>query len=490
MSDNVRPDGYNTRVPSKILTPDRVETRIGTLDFEDGFPTQKTAQLLFDHLDFVRGVEAFLSGVPAASLEAVRVGLDEVGITNCHQVGIFDLLLDSNPLLLTGNTDTVYVLGILDLERDGPTVVEIPPGCGPTTVDDAWFRFVTDMGKPGPDRGQGGKYLIVPAGYEGPTPDGYFVSESPSRVNLLAVRGLLVDDKPDAPTKNFRDGLRVHPLSQVDAPPEMEFISLGGKAFNTVHANDVTFFDELNDVIQREPLGLIDDEIRGLLASIGMIKGRPFAPDDRMRALLTESVAVANGTARAISFKTRDPEAQKYPDRQWKTAFIGDDYRWLGGDGIGGRNLDARTLFFYIATVNTPAMALEIPGVGSQYAYAEHDSTGEYLDGGNNYSLTVPPNVPAKDFWSIVLYDPQTRSELQTGQPYPSKNNTTSTLAENPDGSITLTFGPTAPASNPGNWIEPVPGKKWFTILRLYGPLEPWFDKTWVPGDIEPLDAG
>ena len=221
-----------------------------------------------------------------------------------------------------------------------------------------------------------------------------------------------------------------------------------------------------------------------------MIKGRPFAPDDRMRALLTESVAVANGTARVISFKTRDPEAARYPDRRWKTAFIGDDYRWLRDDGVGGRNLDARTLFFYIATVNTPAMALKIPGVASQYAYTEHDSTGEYLDGARNYALTVPPNVPAKDFWSIVVYDPQTRSELQTGQPFPSKNNTTSALAENPDGSITLTFGPKAPASNPGNWIETVPGKKWFTILRLYGPLESWFDKTWVPGDIEPLDAG
>ena len=114
-----------------------------------------------------------------------------------------------------------------------------------------------------------------------------------------------------------------------------------------------------NDVIQREPLGLIDDETRGLLASIGIVKGSPFAPDDRMRALLTEAVAVANGTARAISFKTRDPEAYKYPNSRWKTAFIGDDYRWLDGDGVGGRNLDARTLFFYLATVNTPGHGAE-----------------------------------------------------------------------------------------------------------------------------------
>ena len=206
-----------------------MDTRIGTLEFTDGFPTQSTADLLYDHLDFLRGVEVFLSCVPAASLEAMRIGMEEVGVTACHQVGILDRLLDSTPLFLTGNTDTVYVSGILDLERDGPTVVEIPPGCGPTTVNDAWFRFITDMGRPGPDRGQGGKYLIVPAGYDGRVPDGYFVSESPSRMNWLIMRGLLVDGKPEAPTRNFREGLRVYPLSQADAPPAMEFISLVGE---------------------------------------------------------------------------------------------------------------------------------------------------------------------------------------------------------------------------------------------------------------------
>ena len=489
MSDSVKPDGYNTPVPTKILTPDRVVTRIGTLEFDDGLPTAATTQVLFDHLDFVRSIEAFLHCVPAASVEAMRMGMEGAGVTSAHQVGIADQLLDSNPLFLTGNTDTVYVSGILDLERDGPTVVEIPPGCGPTTVNDAWFRFVTDMGRPGPDRGEGGKYLIVPAGYDGPVPDGHFVSESPSRINWLIMRGLLVDGKPDAPTKNFQEGLRVYPLSKAEAPPTMEFISLSEKEFNTIHANDASFFDELNAVVQREPLGVIDDETRGLLASIGIIKGRPFAPDDRMRALLTDAVAVANGTARAIAFQTRDPEAYKYPNSQWKTAFIGDDYRWLIDDGVGGRNLDARTLFFYLATVNTPAMALKIPGVGSQYAFTEHDSTGEYLDGAKNYALTLPPDVPAKDFWSIVVYDTQTRSELQTGQPFPSKNNTRDPLVANTDGSITLAFGPTPPDENPGNWTQTVPGKKWFTLLRLYGPLEPWFDSTWVPGEIEPHDG-
>ena len=484
MDDTVRPDGYNTDIPVQLLTPERVETRLGTLEFSDGFPTAATAELLYDHLDFLRGVEAYLNTVPAASLEAMRAGFEALGLSGCHQIGMADELLDSNPLFLTGNTDTVYASAFIDLERDGPTVVEVPPGCGPGTVNDAWFRFVIDMGKPGPDRGAGGTYLLVPQGYDGPRPAGWFVAGSASRINWLILRGLLEHGDPAPPAQLFRDGLKVYPLAQADDPPATEFLSMSHGIYNTIHASDATFYEEIDAVIQREPLDVIDPETRGLLAAIGIVKGKPFAPDERMRAILEEAAAVANGTARAISFKTRDPEAYFYPDRAWKTAFIGGDYRWLPDDGIAGRHLDARTMFFYIATVNTPAMALRIPGVGSQYAVTEHDRDGAYLDGSATYELTLPPDVPAKDFWSVVVYDPQTRSELQTTQPFPSKNSVRDELVTNPDGSTTLTFGPTPPSEAAANWTQTVPGKNWFVILRLYGPLEPWFDQTWKPGDL------
>ena len=183
--------------------------------------------------------------------------------------------------------------------------------------------------------------------------------------------------------------------------------------------------------------------------------------------------------------RPRDPDAFYYPKSQWKTAFVGGDYRWLIDNGKGGRNLDARTMFFYMATVNTPAMAAKMIGKGSQYAYTEKDKNGDYLDGSKTYKLNVPAGVPAKDFWSIVIYDPQTRSELQTGQPFPSKNNKRDSLAENPDGSVDLHFGPKPPRGKKANWIQTVPEKGWFAILRLYGPLEPWFDKTWQPGEFQ-----
>ena len=184
---------------------------------EEQYPAD-TAEQLFDHLDFLRGVEAFLNCIPAASIEAMRLGFLSQGIDACNKLLIMDELLDSGPFFLTGNTDTVYCGGFLDLEKDGPTVVEIPPGCGPGTVNDAWFRFVIDMGGPGPDRGQGGKYRITPPGYDGEMPDGYFVAESTSYSNWIILRGFLVDGKPDAATKMFTAGVKIYPLSQIDDP--------------------------------------------------------------------------------------------------------------------------------------------------------------------------------------------------------------------------------------------------------------------------------
>ena len=465
-----------------------VDTRIGTLEFFDGRPTEETTAKVIDNLHFLRGVEVFLSGIPATSLEGMRAGMEELGTAACHQVVIMDRLMDSNPLFLTGNTDTVYASVVLDLERDGPTVVEVPAGSGPGTVNDVWFRFVVDMGMPGPDRGEGGRYLILLPDHEDEPPDGYFVARSRSYVNWLILRGFLVDGSPDAASHMYRTGLRVYPVSRAADPPTMEFISGSEQVFNTIHANTFEFYEELDRVIQREPIELIDPELRGLIASIGIQKGLPFEPDARLRKLLIDAVAVGNATARALFFQGRLPGAYAYEGSYWKAGFVGGDYEWLKDGGAGGRNLDARTYFFYMATVNTPAMALKMIGKGSQYAFGDKDENGQYLDGSKTYKLNIPADVPAKDFWSVVAYDPQTRSELQTGQPFPSKNNERDDLASNPDGSVDIHFGPVAPAGQEANWIETVPGKGWFILLRLYGPLEPWFDKSWRPGEIEPVD--
>jgi hypothetical protein len=204
-----------------------------------------------------------------------------------------------------------------------------------------------------------------------------------------------------------------------------------------------------------------------------------------MKKLLTEAAAVGNATSRAIFWETRDESAFLYEDSYWKRGFVGGNYEYLKDEGMGGRNLDARTHFYYMATVNTPAMAMKLIGKGSQYAWGYLDAKGNYLDGGKTYKLNLPKDPPEEKFMSVVVYDPQTRSELQTSQPYPSKNNRRDKMIVNDDGSIDLYFGPKAPAGKEANWIQTVPGKGWFSVLRLYSPTEAWYDKTWRPGEIE-----
>jgi hypothetical protein len=491
--------GYNHEIPKQIMTPDVVETRIGKLEFFDGSPLPETAERVLDHLDFLRGVETFLNGIPATSIEGLRLGQMELGAKAPNQVVLFDRLMDSAPLFLTGNTDTVYASAFLDL-RQGAAVVEIPPGCGPGTVNDAYFRFVVDMGIPGPDQGKGGIYVILSPDDEGPLdppPGGMatemeiagqkrpvFVAKSTSYMNWLILRGFLVDGKPDAASALFKEGLKIYPLAQAASPPAMEFISGSEKPFNTIHANDEAFYEELHEVIEREPVSMLDPELRGLFAAIGIQKGRPFEPDERMKTILADAVAVGNATARAIWIRPRMEGVYLYEGSGWYTGFVGGSHEWLRDGGSGGRFLDARTLFFYFATVNTPAMVEKMVGKGSQYAANSLDSEGGLLDGGASYALEIPANVPAKDFWSIVAYDPQTRSQLQTSQPFPARNNERHELLENEDGSITLHFGPKAPPGRDVNWIQTVPGKGWFILLRLYGPTEAWFDGSWRPGEI------
>jgi hypothetical protein len=456
-----------------------VDTPIGTLNFFDGFPDDATVQKVYDNLDFSRGVQAFMSGMPGASLVAMRTGFEKLGVIN-GTILIFEDRLDSKSLFLTGNTDSVYFSTWLNLKA-GPLVIESPPKVL-AFLDDSWFQYVTDIGNAGRDKGQGGKYLVLPPGYNGEVPEGYFVTRSRTYNLWLMGRGFAVNGDIKPAVESIRKKLRIYPLTQSKNPPETKFINGSGVEFNTVHSNDFSYFEELNEVVQEEPSEALDPERLGLFASIGIEKGKPFAPDARMKKILTAAAAVGNATSRAILFRTRMKDAYFFPNSAWMTTFAG-GYEFLSQPGV--RNLDARTMFHYYATGITPAMALKMVGVGSQYAAAFVDSDGKPLDGSKTYRIHLPPNIPAKDFWSFVVYDNQTRSMLQTDQQFPSIGSQKESIVVNPDTSVDVWFGPTAPKGHETNWVQTVPGKGWNVLLRLYGPLQPWFDKTWKPGEFE-----
>jgi len=204
-----------------------------------------------------------------------------------------------------------------------------------------------------------------------------------------------------------------------------------------------------------------------------------------MKKILTQAAKLGNATTRALFWNERDKSAFLYEGSHWKRGVVGGSYEYLKDQGVGGRNIDARAHYFYMATFNSPAMVWQLIGKGSQYAWGYLDENGDYLDGGNNYKLNIPKNAPAEKFLSIVVYNRQTRSQLQTSQSFPSKNNKRDKLLFNKDGSFDIYFGPKAPAGKEAYWIETIPEKGWFCLLRLCSPTQEWYDKTWRPGEIE-----
>jgi hypothetical protein len=470
-----------TEIPAEITTPPSVETRLGTLKLFDGFPDDETTQKVYDNLDFQRGVEVFLNTMPGAAVTAFRPALRKLGGVDGNVI-IFEDLTDSKALWLTPNTTVVYYMSWLDTSK-GPIVAETPPNTL-GLVDDHWFHYVCDFGNAGPDKGKGGKFLFLPPGYKGDVPKGYFVMRPATYGLWLAGRGFLVNGDPKPAVASIKKHLKIYPLAQAANPPVTKFSNVSGVPHNTVHANNFHFYEEVNEIVQEEPAAALDPETLGLLASIGIVKGKPFAPDERMKKILVEAAAVGNVTARALSMRPRLKETYFYPGSAWFNTMPGGNHEFLSQPGV--RDADMRVLFHYFYTGITPAMVRKMVGIGSQYVSATTDSQGKGLDGGKTYKIHLPPNVPMKDFWSFTLYDNQTRSMLQTDQRFPSVNSTQKGIVANPDGSVDVWFGPTLPQGvNAANWAQTVPGKGWNALFRLYGPLQPWFDKTWRVGEFE-----
>jgi len=506
-----------TGIPPAITTPDSVQTRIGPLDFKDGMPSKDTIDKVYDNLDFTHAFEAFVNTLQGVSIRALHKGLLSAGVKD-NEVIVFSELMDAKSLFLTANADTVYAIGMLDLTK-GPMVLEVPPkALG--AIDDYWFRWVIDIGLPGSDRGEGGKYLVLPPGYDGPLPSGFNIARARTSLVIWFARSFLENNDPKPVAEAIRRFTKVYPyeaggvgtpiaeflsgkakLGRVTLPPPTVFHEGTGKAFSTIPPNDFSYYEMLNEVVQQEPAGSLDPELMGAVAAIGIVKGKPFAPDARMKRILTEALALANATSRTVFMAPRDPSWYYYPGSAWQNMLFANGYEFetpipmITPEGVkpfpptGYRQLDARTSFFYGVTGITPAMAMRLPGIGSTYLWTMVDANKDPFDGAKTYKVTLPKDIPQANFWSFTLYDYMTRSMLDTPQRFPRAGSQSfpSPAAEAAaDGTTTVYFGPTQPANvKRGNWIQTVPGKGFIPMLRLYSPLEPFFAKTWRPSEVE-----
>ena len=459
--------------------PDRINKAFGTLKFKGGaFPDKRSTQAIFDELDLRRATQAYMDFLPALSLYSiVRSQIRDFGMTSASIAGVEADFMFPSENYLTGNDITVYAFSSIDLKVDGPTVVEIPSGMY-GTANDANFKYITDMGTTGPDKGKGGKYLFLPPGYSGAIPEGYFVMQSEGYRIWAMIRGFNVGNGDDA-VKWFEDRLKVYPLDK--GPRNVSFINVSGLGANTLVPEDGSAFEMLNEIIQYEPSSLFSMEQLGRLATLGIEKGKIFEPDDRMRKILDQGAKQGVAMSRAILYASREPNINYWPDRHWEKMFLHNTEFTHNGY----RQVYARTLWHYQAIVVSPNLLSTTPGVGTAYLTASKDSGGDYLMGNKRYRLRVPADAPVKRFWAVTIYDPMSRSLLDSGG-----NRTIGSMRDpeiNADGSVDVYFGSKPPKGKENNWIKTDPDKGFFVVFRFYGPTEGYIEKTWKLNDFEKL---
>jgi hypothetical protein len=473
----------------------------------ENWPTPGTSKLLKDELLFQRATQTYLWALPLINTLGMKFGSEKVFGAGYNVLPVWKKRLDAKTLVTTPNSDVIYAMSYLDVGKDGPMVFEAPPGLQGILLD-FWQRpipgpktgdrdFLGDVGFFGPDAGKGGKFLVLPPGYDKQVPEGYFVYRSETNNVFVFLRSFYQDPNNLTPAVALMEAAKIYPLGgQANAKP-MQFPDASGVPANMLPVSDAGAFDQLKQLIDSETDGLADRDWRGMLASIGVVKGKPFAPDASTRAMLARAAEVGYKTSRVIGFEDviSGRSFRVYPDRRWLNPVPDGtpanpegslNLAWMNKAG-GYLDLDARIWMFTDYYSISPGMVSQTPGAGAKYMIAFTDGAGTPLSGGSSYRLKLPPNIPAANFWSVTLYEAENGSGLANGQPFPSRGSRDEP-AQDADGSTELYLGPKGPDGKAGNWLATVPGKGYFAILRLYGPTETAINKTWKPGDIEKVN--
>ncbi len=448
--------------------------------FSGGYPSEATARRAHDDIDLIRALQMYRAFYPTVSCAAMFAGNAEIGVIPNESWGSMSTL--PRHLGFTLNSDTPYGGFLLDL-RNGPIVVEIPAGLLLGAAMDLNQRWVADLGIPGPDAGKGGKHLFLPPDHRGEAPAGFFLCRSATFKLIVGIRAIPEQGDLDQALDRLKT-VQVHPLDPAAAWPGLRWVDMTPMPQDTTPLrweDNLDFWRALHKVVDSEPPFEGYREHYGELASLGIAKGVAFEPDERSRGILAAAARLGCRQMRVQSFADRRPDRVVWPDRKWEWAGL----RYENGSFDTPYYTDgyAREKWFFQAIATSPAMFRRDVTAGSLYWLGLRDAEGAYLQGGETYRLRLPLPVPARLFWSITVYDAETRSQIVTEQGKAALRSLFE-LHDLDGDSVELIFSPHEPSGEAaGRWIRTTEGRGWFSYFRIYGPTGPAFDGSWRPGD-------
>ncbi len=429
-----------------------------------------------------RAVDAVIWGLPLVGEDSVKQAAFRDGKANYNDIVWWPKGGGWKNQSPTPNVNTRYMYFFINTKQDGPVVVDLPPAVPGAsfygTIEDAWYVPLTDIGF----EGKGGKYLVLPPDYTGEVPAGYIAVRPKTYNTMTLLRSILASLSEE----DFRAGnalvqqVKIYPLSKAANPPPQRFLDMTNVMYNGLIPYDETFFSSLARVLNEETVQPRDLEMMGMLLPLGIEKGKEFNPDPATVALLK----AAGGEAHAwLVDKAATDVTPWWPESQWVVPTppitMPTEFHWQVPNYL---DVDSRAIA--LSQYFCPTAKL---GTGSFYFATFHDHSGNPLEGGNNYRLHVPANVPVREFWSVTIYSLET-SSFFLNAPNLTLGSLDKGLSKNADGSVDLYFGPKAPAGHESNWLYTQAGQKWFPWFRLYGPEKAVFDKSWRLPDIEKVN--
>jgi len=428
-----------------------------------------------------RAIEAAHWGMPAVNFQLMVREMRRVG-GDYNQIVYWSKLLDWKNQTLTPNPDVIYLMPFFNTES-GPIVLEVPPaddGVFNGSVMDYWQAAIEDIGPGGVDKGKGGKYLILPPGFEEQVPDGYIPMPSKTYRGYALIRSVLKSGSSEdfAKALAYAKRLRIYPLAQASSPPDTRFVDASGVVFDSTIPYDLRFFTVLDEIVQAEPWLERDKAMIDMLKTIGIERGKPFEPDERTKLVLGDAML----EAKSDLYASYEMFARYYEDERWFVPMTEEMHQSIVKDWNvpDSYPVDARAVTYSLAFFSAKHL-----GKAQFYLMTGHDRDGEELEGAASYRLHVPANAPVTQYWSMTVYDRFTHAFIRDAR-WVGRSSQTPGLKQNNDGSVDIYFGPTPPPAGESNWIPIERNCQLFEVLaRFYGPQQPLYDKTWKLPDLE-----